>query len=80
MADVAVIINKLTTREKRLRLGLPLWKVKMKLRTRIVINSPQLAILGRQNIGKSTLVNTLLGEEHVIAGEMPGLTRDCIYL
>jgi len=38
----------------------------------------QLAILGRQNVGKSTLVNALLRQERVIAGEMPGLTRDAI--
>jgi GTPase len=38
----------------------------------------QLAILGRQNVGKSTLVNALLGHERVIAGATPGLTRDAI--
>jgi GTP-binding protein len=38
----------------------------------------QLAILGRQNVGKSTLVNALLKQERVIAGPTPGLTRDAI--
>ena len=38
----------------------------------------QLAILGRQNVGKSTLVNALLQEDRVIAGSTPGLTRDSI--
>jgi GTPase len=38
----------------------------------------QLAILGRQNVGKSTLVNSLLKKDRVIVGATPGLTRDAI--
>jgi GTPase len=38
----------------------------------------QLAVLGRQNVGKSTLVNALLQQERVITGPAPGLTRDAI--
>jgi GTP-binding protein len=38
----------------------------------------RLAIVGRPNAGKSTLLNTLLGEERMITGPEPGLTRDAI--
>ena len=40
----------------------------------------RLAIVGRPNAGKSTLVNTLLGEERMITGPEPGLTRDAVTL
>lgn len=42
------------------------------------VRGVRIAIVGRPNVGKSTMVNTLLGEERVIAFDMPGTTRDSI--
>ena len=40
----------------------------------------RLAVAGRPNVGKSTLINTWLGEERLVAFDQPGTTRDAIHV
>ena len=41
-------------------------------------SAPMIAVIGRPNVGKSTLINRLVGEERVVAFDQPGTTRDTI--
>ena len=44
----------------------------------VITGGPSIAVIGRPNVGKSTLINRLVGEERVVAFDQPGTTRDSI--
>lgn len=46
--------------------------------TEAPVTTMRVALVGRRNVGKSTFINSLAGEERVIASEVPGTTRDSI--
>ena len=44
--------------------------------TEEVLDLPVLAVVGRPNVGKSTLVNRILGRREAVVQDVPGVTRD----
>ncbi|SMM97932.1 GTP-binding protein EngA [uncultured Candidatus Thioglobus sp.] len=59
---------------------LPLFPAEKEIEAEEAVEGIAVAVLGRPNVGKSTLVNRILGEERVLAIDLPGTTRDSIYI
>ncbi|KAG7342903.1 GTP-binding protein EngA [Nitzschia inconspicua] len=79
MADVAILIEQLKAEKRQELLDLEDTDNEDDNNNPDEREKPlQVAIIGRQNVGKSTLVNTLVQTNRVLAGPTPGLTRDAI--
>lgn len=77
LADLAIRIEQLKAEKEKKRKDADTGVIP--LNTALTPDRPiQVAILGRQNVGKSTLVNKLVKSERVLSGPLAGLTRDAI--
>lgn len=79
MADIAILIEQMKSQKARRDVEDGVVSILTGVESVPLPDKPiQLAILGRQNVGKSTLVNKLVRSERVLSGPIPGLTRDAI--